>query len=107
MWLVCSVLVLLALAICAVAVSVSDYEVHAMAEQGEKVVEADVEWHKLYMKPNPASAARRSGTYQCSARPPCPIVKGNLFRLRNPIGHFSFKEPVNGCGNGAAKPSVA
>jgi N-acetylglucosamine-1-phosphodiester alpha-N-acetylglucosaminidase len=29
------------------------------------------------------------------------IVNGHFMRLDNPINHFSFLEPLNGCGNGA------
>jgi hypothetical protein len=59
--------------------SISDYEVFKMSEAKQNDVEAEVEWHKLWQ-------GKREQTR-----------KGNLFKLKNPVGHFSFKEPLNGC----------
>ena len=35
------------------------------------------------------------------------IVNGHFMRLDNPMNHFSFLEPLNGCGNGAEKTSIS
>jgi hypothetical protein len=33
------------------------------------------------------------------------FVQGHAFVLHNPLGHFSFKEPVGGCGGNRQKPT--